>query len=156
MDSLRTSQDESPRYESIQSYPLIDTEQTVSGTLEIRVVMTKRIIKYPHIPIDAISMPMGPRGIDQVEEVELFQASNPTSHISVDVVFIHGFTDSWKGTWKIQGKKTEKRGGLIGYIDELDDVPLWPQWWLNKDMPNARIILVKYKKNLPKERFDFD
>jgi hypothetical protein len=75
--------------------------------------MTKRILKYQKIPLEPIYLPMGPRGIDQVEEVELFLASNPAT-ISVDVVMIHGFTDSWKSTWRIQGNVTIKYKLTVG------------------------------------------
>ncbi|XP_073396493.1 uncharacterized protein [Physcomitrium patens] len=68
----------------------------------------------------------------------------------LDVVFVHGLMGGPYRTWHIAENKSSTTSGLVEKIDEDAGKAgtSWPEDWLTEDLPDCRLLTVKYKTNL--------
>lgn len=65
----------------------------------------------------------------------------------LDVVFVHGLMGGPYRTWHIAENKSSTTSGLVEKIDEDAGKAgtSWPEDWLTEDLPDCRLLTVKYK-----------
>lgn len=81
-----------------------------------------------------------------------FQDPQQQSGPSLDVVFVHGLCGGPFKTWRVTDDKcsTTSKSGLVEKIDQESgrEGTCWPREWLAADLPQTRLLTVKYKTNL--------
>lgn len=81
-----------------------------------------------------------------------FQDPQQESGPFLDVVFVHGLCGGPFKTWRVTDDKcsSTSKSGLVEKIDQESgrEGSCWPREWLAVDLPQTRLLTVKYKTNL--------
>lgn len=81
-----------------------------------------------------------------------FQDPQQESGPFLDVVFVHGLCGGPFKTWRVTDDKcsSTSKSGLVEKIDRESgrEGTCWPREWLAVDLPQTRLLTVKYKTNL--------
>eukprot|EP01018_Ginkgo_biloba_P005951 Gb_35625 [translate_table: standard] len=140
-------------YTKCQSYQNLNmTQNRISGYNDTKseyMFLTSGSQQKVHHDIDSSPeqdlKPSSPSPSPECTNRQLQEEVNP----SLDVVFVHGLCGGPFKTWRMTDNKasTTSKSGLVEKIDQESgrEGTCWPREWLTADLPQTRLLTVKYK-----------